>query len=90
VAKILDQFDTGVECAGMDRVATMDVGSCLRNLGLERYEQAFIQNHIGSDVLPDLTEDIHLVAGRLRRYAAEYALISWCRACNEMPSLRAR
>jgi class 3 adenylate cyclase/tetratricopeptide (TPR) repeat protein len=36
-------------------VASMDVGSWLRNLGLERYEPAFRQNDIDSQVLPKLT-----------------------------------
>ena len=34
----------------------MDVGGWLRNLGLGRYEPAFITNAIDSDVLPELTE----------------------------------
>src|SRR6266567_2090001 len=34
----------------------MDVGSWLRELGLGRYEPAFIENAIDSDVLPELTE----------------------------------
>src|SRR5262249_43495479 len=34
----------------------MDVGGWLRDLGLERYEPAFIENAIDSDVLPELTE----------------------------------
>src|SRR5262245_38136928 len=37
--------------------ATMDVGGWLRNLGLEKYEPAFIENAIDLDVLPELTED---------------------------------
>src|SRR5262249_2587207 len=35
----------------------MDVGSWLRELGLGQYEQAFVENAIDSDVLPELTED---------------------------------
>src|SRR5262245_5832257 len=35
----------------------MDVGGWLRDLGLGRYEPAFIENAIDSDVLPELTED---------------------------------
>jgi class 3 adenylate cyclase/tetratricopeptide (TPR) repeat protein len=35
----------------------MDVGGWLRNLGLEKYEPAFIENAIDLDVLPELTED---------------------------------
>jgi hypothetical protein len=34
----------------------MDVGGWLRNLGLGRYESAFIENAIDTDVLPELTE----------------------------------
>ena len=34
----------------------MDVGGWLRNLGLGRYEPAFIANAIDSDVLAELTE----------------------------------
>ena len=33
-----------------------DVGSWLRDLGLGRYEPAFIENAIDGDVLPELTE----------------------------------
>src|SRR5215471_9397325 len=35
----------------------MDVGGWLRELGLGRYEPAFIENAIDSEVLPELTED---------------------------------
>src|SRR5262245_28266031 len=35
----------------------MDIGGWLRELGLGRYEPAFIENAIDSDVLPALTED---------------------------------
>jgi class 3 adenylate cyclase/predicted ATPase len=34
----------------------MDVGDWLRNLGLGRYERAFVENSIDIDVLPELTE----------------------------------
>jgi class 3 adenylate cyclase/tetratricopeptide (TPR) repeat protein len=34
----------------------MDVGSWLKSLGLGKYEQAFVANAIGSDVLAELTE----------------------------------
>jgi len=34
----------------------MDVGAWLRNLGLGKYESAFIENAIDTDVLPELTE----------------------------------
>ena len=35
----------------------MDIGSWLRRLGLERYEQAFRENEIDLRVLPELTAD---------------------------------
>ena len=35
----------------------MDVGAWLRSLGLERYDQAFRDNDVGADVLPDLTAE---------------------------------
>jgi class 3 adenylate cyclase len=35
----------------------MDIGSWLRGLGLERYEQAFRENEIDLRVLPELTAD---------------------------------
>src|SRR6201997_5689749 len=35
----------------------MDVGGWLRELGLGRYESAFVENAIDSDALPELTED---------------------------------
>src|SRR5215469_7966912 len=35
----------------------MDIGSWLRRLGLERYEQAFRGNEIDLRVLPELTAD---------------------------------
>src|SRR5262245_4770198 len=35
----------------------MDVGAWLRNLGLGKYEPAFVENAIDFDVLPELTED---------------------------------
>ena len=34
----------------------MDIGAWLRDLGLERYEQAFRENDIASAVLPELTD----------------------------------
>lgn len=34
----------------------MDVGGWLRNLGFEKYEPTFVDNAIGGDVLPELTE----------------------------------
>ena len=35
----------------------MDVADWLRSLGLERYEQAFRDNEIDGDLLPNLTAD---------------------------------
>jgi hypothetical protein len=35
----------------------VDVASWLRNLGLERYREAFLENAAGADVLPDLTSE---------------------------------
>jgi hypothetical protein len=35
----------------------MDVPAWLRNLGLERYEQAFRENEIDAEVLPKLTAE---------------------------------
>jgi SAM domain (Sterile alpha motif) len=34
----------------------LDVGAWLRDLGLDQYEQAFRDNAIDVDVLPDLTD----------------------------------
>ena len=35
----------------------MDVGSWLRNLGLDRYEAAFRENEIDGEMLPNLTAE---------------------------------
>ncbi len=35
----------------------MDIAAWLRELGLERYEQAFRENEIDAEVLPKLTAD---------------------------------
>ena len=35
----------------------MDILAWLRELGLERYEQAFQENEIAADLLPKLTAD---------------------------------
>ena len=35
----------------------MDVGAWLRGLGLDQYEQAFRDNDVDADVLPELTAD---------------------------------
>ena len=37
--------------------AAVDVGSWLRNLGLERYEAAFRENDVDAELLPNLTAD---------------------------------
>ena len=34
----------------------VNIAAWLRNLGLERYEQAFLEHDIRADALPDLTE----------------------------------
>ena len=34
----------------------VDLAAWLRNLGLERYEQAFLEHDIRADALPDSTE----------------------------------
>jgi uncharacterized protein YjiS (DUF1127 family) len=34
----------------------VDIGAWLRDLGLDRYEQAFRENDIASAVLPELTD----------------------------------
>jgi len=39
------------------RSAAVEVVAWLRNLGLERYEQAFRDNAIDADVLPELTDE---------------------------------
>src|SRR6516225_1219920 len=58
----------------------MDIGSWLRSLGLERYEQVFRENRIEADVLPRLTvEDLNdlgvtLVGDRRRLLDAITAL----------------
>lgn len=43
----------------------MKVGEWLRNVGLGRYEPAFIENAIGFDVLPELTDDDLVKLGML-------------------------
>ena len=35
----------------------MDIGSWLRDLGLEKYERVFLENAVDFDVIPELTED---------------------------------
>ena len=43
--------------AGLPVRATMEIGSWLRSLGLERYETAFRENEIDDTVLPSLTAE---------------------------------
>jgi hypothetical protein len=43
----------------------VDIDAWLQDLGLERYEQAFRENHIDASLLPDLTE-AELKAGLMR------------------------
>jgi hypothetical protein len=49
----------------------MDIGGWLRGLGLERYEQAFRENEIDWEALPELTaedlKDLGVVLGGHRR-----------------------
>jgi predicted ATPase/class 3 adenylate cyclase len=50
----------------------MEVGEWLRKVGLGRYEPAFVENAIGFDVLPDLTDDdlvkLGMVLGDRKRF----------------------
>jgi class 3 adenylate cyclase len=54
-----------------DRCRTMDVGSWLRSLGLEQYEELFRENDIDAEVLGDLTdadlEKLGLTLGHRKR-----------------------
>ena len=54
----------------------MDVGDWLRSLGLERYEQAFRDNEIDFDLLPNLTgddlKDLGVALGATRRRHANF------------------
>ncbi len=71
----------------------MDVGDWLRSLGLERYEQAFRDNEIDRDLLPNLTADdlkdlgVALVGHRRRMLDAISALQS--EAATGEPAVRA-
>jgi SAM domain (Sterile alpha motif) len=64
----------------------MDVGGWLRGLGLERYEQAFRDNEIEVELLPNLTGDdlkdlgVSLVGHRRRLLDAIAALRSQAEA----------
>jgi class 3 adenylate cyclase/predicted ATPase len=44
-------------CAGRSLGTTMDLGGWLRNLGLEQYEAAFLENAIDDTILPSLTAE---------------------------------
>jgi class 3 adenylate cyclase/tetratricopeptide (TPR) repeat protein len=46
------EFEIRLEC----QAKAVDVAAWLRDVGLERYAQAFLENDIRTDVLPDLTE----------------------------------
>ena len=50
-------FGRKIMCAGAKLGPTMDLGSWLRSLGLERYEAAFRENEIDEAVLPNLTAE---------------------------------
>ena len=43
----------GQSCLARAGRKDVDVGAWLRGLGLERYEQAFRDNDVDADVLPD-------------------------------------
>ena len=43
----------------------MDILAWLRELGLERYEQAFQENEIAADILPKLTADAPMTSKTL-------------------------
>ena len=65
----------------------MDVGGWLRNLGLGQYELAFIENAIGADILPELTEgDLEKLGvplgDRKRLIKAIKALAGWTLAAG--------
>src|SRR5277367_5666404 len=65
----------------------MDIGSWLRGLGLERYEQAFRENEIDLRVLPELTADdlkeLGVAAiGHRRLLLKAIASCGRCRACR--------
>src|SRR5690349_18763258 len=70
----------------------MDVGSWLRRLGLERYEQAFQENDIDWEALPKLTaedlKDLGVVLGGHRRRLLE-AIVALDTAEAPPPATRA-
>ena len=51
--------------------AHMDLAGWLRNLGLERYETAFRENHIDERVLPNLTQEDLKEIGVVQSVTAE-------------------
>jgi hypothetical protein len=69
----------------------MDMAGWLRSLGLERYEAAFRDNNIGSDILPKLTADdlkdlgVVLVGDRRRLLEAIAGLRSEVDAAAALP-----
>jgi hypothetical protein len=80
----------------------INVSSWLQELGLERYEEAFLDNDVDGDVLPDLTaEDLIGIGvtsiGHRRKLLAAIAAIgpdvstvARCSAAGRRPSPRAR
>lgn len=54
----------------------MDIAGWLRDLGLERYEQAFVENDVDAELLPELTADdliglgVSSIGHRRRLFAA--------------------
>ena len=69
----------------------MDVGAWLRGLGLERYEQAFRDNDVDAEVLPELTAEdlIGLGIGSIGHRRKLLAAIAALRA-SEVPPLPKR
>lgn len=63
----------------------MDISAWLRELGLERYDQAFRQNDIVADILPKLTadDDLALALGN-RRWSR--TLTTGPRCCSSSPA----
>ena len=74
----------------------MDVGAWLRGLRLEQYEQAFRDNDVDADVLPELTADdliglgIASIGHRRKLLAAIAALRPGPAACRHSPAGRGR
>lgn len=90
--KLVDGARPDDASAGI-REAVMDLGSWLRNLGLERFEAAFRDNAIDETVLPHLTED-HLrelglpLGARIKLLAAIAALSKEADVHSPGPSAR--